>query len=242
MPLNGRRTFWKRRPAAAPQPPPEPDAQGADAGRGAGRRRARGAGLRRSLCSIRGRRAGPASLAPWPRLSPPPPWRHPGSFISPRACQTPAFSLGRPPPLLPLPPPPPPQPACRAPPRIPRPPSRSAGKRGVRRQAARIPSRRPGLADPVRPPLLSPRPRRAGYLRTPPARRGWDAPPVPQSRQPHRVSLPASGASPVTQAVCMRKRCGALPLGGGRSASRLCPAQPSPARCPNAPKPQPRSQ
>lgn len=102
-PPNGHRTFWKWSPTAAPAPdrarrPRRRRRPWRPLGRGDGRGLSVGGAFGGRPLVIRRLRAGPASLAPWPRPLPPPPWRLPGSFIRRRACQTPVLSSCRPPP------------------------------------------------------------------------------------------------------------------------------------------------
>lgn len=205
----------RHRPTAAEHsgsgaPLPERDAgEAGEAGRA-------GRGLSRRPRLIRRPRTGPALRPPWPDPLPPSPWRDPGSFIPRGACQTPALSRRRPPP----------RPACRAPSERPRPPSRSAGKRGARRGERpwrRDPARArpaPVAASPGRP--LGPSPAAASarpHLASPPP---GAPPPV--------ASAHSRGGAAVPQAVC--GTIGAAPFpGGGRSVPR---APPRPRRSPSA--------
>lgn len=122
---------------------------------------------------------------------------------------------------------------------------RSAGKRGARRargQDSRVAARAwptptgpaPSLPQSPPPPGRSPPdPAR------PPARRGRDAPRLPQIRQlprapPRRPPAHLRGGAEVTQAVCARKRRGALPRAGVGAQPHHVPPRPLPER-PGAP-------
>lgn len=215
MPRRHRPTAAEPSRSGAPRPEPPLGSPRAWGGACAGRR----------CDSPPARRPRPAgAVAPPP---PPPPWRRPSSFIPPPARRRPPLSFS-------LPPPPPP-PACRAPPPRPRPPSRSAGKRGARRGAAGTPRHRPG---PLSVPSRSPRPRLGPgpslpSRRPPPAPARPAAPRVPQSRRPPRaprarpLAQPGGGAA-VTQAVCATTRRGALSRRGSEG-SPPRPAQLRPA-------------